>query len=259
MPTPRMLAHGDAEQSDRKHLYRALVLPAVLFDLDGTLIDHEAAARSAVVRFAGGLRQQVRHSPEALVAEWLRLEAEHFDSYLAGAVTFEEQRRSRLTSFLDFLGDGLSPQRDLDLLFATYLEHYQAAWCAYDDVTPALDVLSKAGVAVGVLTNGQEAQQRAKLSAVGLLDWFRCVIASSTLPAAKPAPQAFSAACERLGRPPHDVVYVGDNLHTDALAATRAGLRGIWLNRLGELPEQPPPETVTDLHQLVALVLTNSR
>jgi putative hydrolase of the HAD superfamily len=32
---------------------------------------------------------------------------------------------------------------------------------------------------------------------------------------------------------PGDAAYVGDRLHTDAIGATAAGLRGIWIDRLG--------------------------
>jgi putative hydrolase of the HAD superfamily len=34
--------------------------------------------------------------------------------------------------------------------------------------------------------------------------------------------------------PPHAAVYIGDRLEVDARAATAAGLRGIWLNRMGD-------------------------
>lgn len=228
---------------------------AVLFDLDGTLVDHEAAAETAIIAWASEQAHEHPHRNEALVAEWLRLEQQHFAAYLAGALTFQEQRRARLSGLLAFLGRTDLPQHELDLLFKTYLRHYEGAWTAYDDAVPALDDLAQAGVTVGVLTNGQDAQQRAKLQAVGLLERFDCVLTSSTLPAAKPAADAFIAACERIGRPPHDVFYVGDNMHTDALAATQAGLRGVWLNRRAERHEQHPGQTVKSLHGVAALVL----
>ncbi len=147
----------------------------------------------------------------------------------------------------------------LDRLFEAYLRHYEAAWRAYEDVLPALTDLRAAGLSIGVLTNGQEDQQRAKLQAVGLLELFICVVASSTLPSPKPAAAAFVMACERLGRPPAEVFYVGDNLHTDALAATRAGLTGVWINRLGEETQEEPPHVVTDLRAVLGLVLTRDR
>jgi len=232
------------------------VSAAVLFDLDGTLVDHEGAARAAALAWAA--RESPGHGldGQALGSEWLRLEDEHYASYLAGTLSFQEQRRARLAGMLAILGCAVPPDIALDRLFEAYLRHYEAAWRAHEDVLPALTGLRAAGLIIGVLTNGQEDQQRAKLQAVGLLDLFTCVVASSTLPSPKPAAAAFVMACERLGRPPAEVFYVGDNLHTDALAASRAGLTGVWINRLGEEALEETTHVVTDLREVLGLVLT---
>lgn len=225
----------------------------VLFDLDGTLVDHRAAADAAVAAWAarhGGRRE----AADDAVAEWVRLEGLHFAAYLRGEATFQEQRRSRIAGFLTFLGRPVPDTDAVDLLFESYLELYQAAWVAYDDVVPALDLLAKSGVALGVLTNGDEEQQRAKLRAVGLLDRLDCLVASSSLPAAKPDAAAFVAACERLGMSPGSVSYVGDNLRTDALAATQAGLRGVWLDRLSEEAHVQPEATISSLLEIEAIL-----
>ncbi len=231
---------------------------AVLFDLDGTLLDHEGAARAGALAWAAGENLGHGFDGHALGSEWLRLEDEHYANYLAGTLSFQEQRRARLAGMLAILGCAVPPDIALDRLFEAYLRHYEAAWRAYEDVLPALTDLRAAGLSIGVLTNGQEDQQRAKLQAVGLLELFICV-ASSTLPSPKPAAAAFVIACERLGRPPAEVFYVGDNLHSDALAATRAGLTGVWINRLGEETQEEPPHVVTDLRAVLGLVLTRDR
>jgi len=82
-----------------------------------------------------------------------------------------------------------------------------------------------------VLTNGDPAQQRAKLARFGLLDYFEAVLTPTELGAAKPDPAAFTAACLILGVASGRVLSVGDWLEGDVVAATRAGLTGIWLDR----------------------------
>ncbi len=191
---------------------------------------------------------------DAVVGEWVRLEALHFAAYLRGDATFQTQRRCRIAEFLAFLERPVPDVDAIDGLFDSYLELYEAAWVAYEDVVPALDRLAASGVALGVLTNGDEAQQRSKLRAVGLLERFECMIASSSLPAPKPAAEAFITACERLGRSPNSVCYVGDNVQTDALAATHAGLRGVWLNRLSEDAHVQPEATIRSLREVEALL-----
>lgn len=211
----------------------------MLFDLDGTLLDHRAAAARAVASVFG---------PCDLSA-WFRLEDLYFAAYLQGVLTFQEQRRHRLSDFL-----GLPVSGDLDPLFAQYLATYEGAWLAYPDVLPALTSLAATGVRLGVLTNGQQEQQVAKAAAIGVLPLVECVVASSTLPAAKPDPAAFLAACDRLSCDPAQTWYVGDNLQTDAFAASSAGLQGVWLNRTGLPGQAHGPPMVTDLLGVLGLL-----
>lgn len=86
---------------------------------------------------------------------------------------------------------------------------------------------------VAVLSNGDQEQQEDKVIRTGLDRYIDAVLASGQLGVAKPDPRAFAAACSRLTVPPEAAVYVGDRLDVDAVAASRAGLRGIWLNRGG--------------------------
>ncbi|WP_425298328.1 HAD family hydrolase [Nocardia abscessus] len=52
---------------------------------------------------------------------------------------------------------------------------------------------------------------------------------------------------------PSRVAYIGDRLHTDAEAATRAGMRGIWLDRgrIGAVTSVPRLTTLTELQPLL--------
>ncbi|WP_223164213.1 hypothetical protein [Nocardioides mesophilus] len=47
---------------------------------------------------------------------------------------------------------------------------------------------------------------------------------------------------------------MGDNLQTDALAATQAGLKGVWLNRLAETARVQPETTIRSLREVEALL-----
>ena len=70
---------------------------------------------------------------------------------------------------------------------------------------------------------------------------------------AKPDPRAFELACVHFGVPARAAVYIGDWLEVDALAATAAGLRGIWLNRTGDAvpPRVQAVDNLTDLPGLL--------
>lgn len=225
----------------------AAVITAVAFDLDGTLLDHEQAARDAVHDWVAARGWQ---APADAGAQWLRLEREHFAAFTTGAITFEEQRRRRLRAFLPPVTDADIAEEDLDDLFAEYATFYESHWVAFDDARATLDDLAAAGYALGVLTNGQRAQQLAKLARVGLLDRFAVVVASSELPAGKPDPRAFTALCQRLGTTAGSVVFVGDDPVTDVVGARGAGLQAVLLDR-GQ--ESRAPDGVTSIRSLTEL------
>ncbi|MFQ6329699.1 HAD family hydrolase [Nocardia sp. CWNU-33] len=201
---------------------------AVLFDVDGTLVDHEAAAEAAVC--AGFPFVPDR---DALVRRWRELEAWAMDRYLAGALTFAEQRRLRISHLADEFGQGAWSEDRVDTWFSEYLVQYEAAWRTYPDAMPTLTTLAAehGELRLGVITNGDSAQQRRKLAKVGLADLLESVTVSSEVGVAKPNPAIFQAACDALRMPSARIVYVGDRLRTDAEAAIAAGLQGIWLDR----------------------------
>jgi putative hydrolase of the HAD superfamily len=87
---------------------------------------------------------------------------------------------------------------------------------------------------IAVLSNGNQGQQEETASRTGLGRYLEAVLTSDQLGVAKPDPRAFELACVRLGVPARAAVYVGDQREVDVLAATAAGLRGIWLNPAGD-------------------------
>jgi putative hydrolase of the HAD superfamily len=210
------------------------MIRAVGFDLDGTLVDHQgavaAALRSAIERHGAELDEG---EFEPLIVQWRGLERRHMDAYLAGEYSFQEQRRRRLAAFLPTLGAEPFDDAAADAWFVDYLRDYEAAWTCYDDVRPCIDALGRLAprIPLAVLTNGDGAQQRAKLAAFGLLDRFDHVLVSTEIGAAKPAPAAFRLMVDRLGVEPGEVLFVGDWLELDAHGAGAAGLVGVWLDR----------------------------
>ena len=89
-------------------------------------------------RRAGAAHAQADGAYSPSLSEWLRLEDEHYANYLAGTLSFQEQRRARLAGRLAILGSAVPPDIALDRLFELYLRHYEAAWRAYEDVLPVL-------------------------------------------------------------------------------------------------------------------------
>lgn len=208
---------------------------AVLFDLDDTLVDHRGAAlRGLRVWLAGlGLDDLL----EDHVERWFALEALHYERCQRGEISFVEQRRARIRGFLpewDLADDDLA-----DDTFAGFLACYRAAWSAFDDAAATLELVLAAGLPVAILTNGDQRIQEEKVRRTGLATHGVPVFASSALPAAKPDPRAFHAACRSLGVAPETTLMVGDSVRHDIGGALGAGLAAVLVDRHGRYDRRP--------------------
>jgi putative hydrolase of the HAD superfamily len=234
-------------------------LQAVLFDLDGTLMDHDAARvaglRGHLAEWLGGAQAS---ELAQLDEQWRVLEARHYDEYAAGRCSMQEQRRRRVRGMHEALGRDVGSDEAADEWFGAYLKHYRAEWSAFEDALPALEALVAGDpeIKLAVVTNGEGEAQRAKLAAIGLAEHFPLLMASGEVGVAKPDAAIFALACERLGVEPAQAAHVGDRLDLDAHGAAAAGLRGIWLARPGAPAPAPAPPaapeitTISTLHEL---------
>jgi putative hydrolase of the HAD superfamily len=207
-------------------------LRGVLLDLDGTLVDHEAAVTDALRAWLPSLGVSANAD---VLAVWSTLQERHLVDWRERRITFQEQRRRRLRDFLPVIGTPFIDDDDhLDRIFDGYLRCYEASWRVFDDVDEALAAIDLAGLQTAVLTNGTVEQQNDKLARVGLAGRVGPVYTAEELGAAKPAADAYLAACQRWGLPPAAVLHVGDRYDLDVEAARGAGLRAVHLDRKNE-------------------------
>lgn len=229
-----------------------MTIRALLLDLDDTLVDHRGAADRGLRTWLSGLG--LADTPadlEALVERWFVLEARHYERAQRRELTHTEQRRVRIREFLpgwDLADDALA-----DDVFAGFLGCYQAAWRAFGDAAATIERALRAGLPVGILTNGDQAIQTEKLRRTGLLRPDVPVFASSALPAAKPDPRSYLTACARLGADPARTLMVGDSLRHDVVGAREAGLQARLLDRHGRYDARRTPPGVVRVRGLAEL------
>lgn len=205
---------------------------AVLFDLDDTLVDHRGAARDALATWApqwGQWDSSCAADAPGLERRWQQLEQHYYRLFQARELTLAEQRRARVRTFLPHVD---FDDAAADAAFEKYWAAYRRAWRPFPDALDALERARAAGLAVGVLTNGERAHQSAKLAGTGLAESGVSLLASSELLAAKPDPRAFVGACRILGiGAVESCVMVGDSWDNDILGALGAGLQAVFLDR----------------------------
>lgn len=109
----------------------------------------------------------------------------------------------------------------------------------YEEVRPVLEALRKTHLLVSV-TNGNAQVEKTPLHGL-----FHLSLTAAEVGAAKPHPAIFEAAAEWSGLRPEQMLHVGDDPERDVLAARRAGLGEVWVQREAPQPwpfiEHPPP------------------
>ena len=132
------------------------------------------------------------------------------------------------------------------------LHELRAAWSLFPDVIPCLERL--VGYRLGIISNGQGAQQRKKLERTGIADRFHVTVISGDHGCPKPQEDIFLRACLALDTSPEDAVYVGDHYDLDAEGARRAGLAGVWLDRADARSAAHQPPMLRSLLELPAVL-----
>jgi putative hydrolase of the HAD superfamily len=218
----------------------------VFFDIDDTLVDHSRAMRAAAIGLHADRGMDVE--VEEFISDWLEAHRRHYPRFLAGELSYEALRRMRIR---ETVSDDVQDE-EADEIFATYMKIYRSEWTLFSDVVPCLDRLR--GCTLGVISNGRSEEQRAKLCSLGIEDRFQHVLISEDCGFAKPSPQIFKLACQMAAASPDEVVFVGDHFEIDVLASRNAGLRGIWLNRLGRNSHAEHFDSVGSLIELADIL-----
>ncbi|WP_301102639.1 phosphoglycolate phosphatase [Propionivibrio sp.] len=185
-----------------------LALSAVLFDLDGTLLDTVPdlhAAASAMLLDLG--------RPE--------LPQEAIRSYVGRGIVNLVKRV--LAGSLGVADDASSPpQSALDSFRRHYARENGRNVRCYPGVIEGLQALKAKGLPLAVITNKAESFTLPLLEMTGLAGYFDVVVSGDLLPKPKPDPMALIWACGRLGVSPVDTLFIGDSIN-DFLAGRAAG------------------------------------
>ena len=206
----------------------------VLFDIDDTLVDLEYAMTTALREVSEHLLPGLDQTGWERFGRVFTHETTHYyDRYLAGELTFNEQRLLRGRAALGHLGVDLADGEEAHGWLSAYSRLQPTYVRAFEDVLPLLDVLDAAGIPYGAVSNNVHDYQRAKLDGAGL-DRVLRLVGTDTVGVAKPEPAIYLEGVRLLGTAPAETLYVGDNRMLDAEGSTAAGLVGVWLNRVGE-------------------------
>ena len=173
--------------------------PALLFDLDGTLID-------SIDLIVNAMRFAFEGRPTPSRDDWVALIGTPLDAML---------RR------------WAHDDADVEALRARYREyqwtHHDRLTVAYDGVVDTIRALRAQGYPLAVVTSKIEPSARRSLEWVGIADCFDTIVGMEATTRHKPLPDPVFLALERLGAPAEGAWFIGDSPH-DIHAGNAAGV-----------------------------------
>ena len=181
-------------------------LSAIIFDLDGTLIDSAPDIAAAVNRY---LREN----------GWPEQDTDFIGTFIGYGP------RKLLVDVFEAIGH---PTDDASVQAAhlAYLENYRAAPAErtvfYPHVRDDLAALQASGLRLGICTNKPHALTQQVLAALGIASLFEVALGADAVPACKPDPAHLIAVTEHMGVGLKEIAYVGDTI-VDQRTAQAAG------------------------------------
>jgi HAD superfamily hydrolase (TIGR01509 family) len=209
---------------------------AVVFDMDGLLIDSEALYRDALLTAAAAIGKP--------------LPIEIFHTLIGAPITHNRQR------LLDHFG----PDYDIEALFADASRRFHEE-VDYENilkagVTELLDRLEALGIPRAIATSSPHDAVDRHLGPSGLKSRFQAIIARGDYAQGKPAPDPFLTAAKALGVAPESCLALEDS-HNGVRAAHAAGMMTVMVPDLLEPNDEMHEKCVVvaeSLHRVLALI-----
>ncbi|HXW07533.1 MAG TPA: HAD family hydrolase [Vicinamibacterales bacterium] len=217
--------------------HRTPALQAVLFDLDDTLFDHQAAARAALQVVQAQFECFRRLTPDDFERTHAGFLERLHHRVVSGEVGIDEARIERFRLLLEAAGEAEDSERAA-VAARRYRHAYVEARRPIAGAAALLQAL-RARVRIGIVTNNLLEEQQQKLRHCGLETCVTHLIVSEEARVSKPDPAIFRIALARLGCEPAEAVMVGDSWPNDVRGARAAGIPAVWFNRRGEMCPEP--------------------
>jgi HAD superfamily hydrolase (TIGR01509 family) len=209
---------------------------AVVFDMDGLLVDTETVVFRAMQRAALGIGGEM---PFATFQRMVGLQHAASDLIL-----------------IEHFGDGF----DLDAWSSVVSGHFQeelgAGIALKAGVAEILDFLDAAGLPRAIATSSSLAAVRQSLGPHSLVDRFDALITRDVQTRGKPHPEPFLKAAEALGVTPADCLALEDS-HNGVRSASSAGMMTVMVPDMLDPTEEMRTLTVRiarDLHEVRELL-----
>ena len=200
-------------------------IKAVIFDVDNTLYNYDAAHAAAFEALCDTARQR------------LGLDAEAFTALYDRAMEIQVQRagedaaaiHNRLLRFQIMAEELRQPLTLAPELSECYWSVFLEAMEPFPGLCQCLRALKEKGYRLGIGTNMTADFQYEKLRRLNVLELLDFIVTSEEVNAEKPHEKLFRFCAAKAGCRMEECVFVGDSLSHDARGAAQAGMVPVWL------------------------------
>ena len=232
--------------------------PAILFDLDDTLISFEGVAEQAweiccqklIDSHHLELSFSVLLNQINLTRKWFWSDPERHKKGRSDMLAARREIVKMAMRELNMRDVSLS-----DELADNYSACRKELITIFPSTVQTLQTLRGQGVRLGLITNGTGAEQRSKIDRFSLAGYFEFIFIEGEIGFGKPDIRVYEKALSTLNLPPTEVWMVGDNLVWDIQAPQSLGIYAVWNDYKNEgLPPDSkiiPDKIINEISELV--------
>ncbi|GLX69335.1 HAD family hydrolase [Paenibacillus glycanilyticus] len=215
-------------------------IKAVLFDLDGTLLDRD----SSLALF---IADQYERFPE-LQAVDKEIWAKRFIELDQHGYVWKDKVYQQL------LEEHQIEHISWNELLEDYLRVFQKFCVGYPNLHSTLSSLKNHGIKIALISNGYGQFQHDNFQALNISQFFDEVLISEWEGLRKPDPAIFHRALAKLGVTAEEAVFVGDHPDADVRASQAVGMKALWKQNHASSTDVQADAIIQDLEEVVSYV-----
>lgn len=191
------------------------MIKAVLFDLDGTLLNRDASVEKFINAQYERLHEYVGHiGKEQFTSRFIELDCRGY--------VWKDQVYQQMVT--EFNIDGLTWEQ----LLNDYVNGFQQHCVSFPNLHEMLQLLLDQSITLGIISNGYGQFQMDNIKALGIEHYFETILISETEGIKKPDPRIFERALQQLDVPANACLFVGDHPENDVKASRDVGMLSVW-------------------------------
>ncbi|HHK5534388.1 TPA: HAD family hydrolase [Bacillus mobilis] len=216
------------------------MIQAVLFDLDGTLLDRRQS-----------LKQFIHDQYNRFASHLMNIEqSEYCSRFLEldnNGYTWKDKVYATL--LCEYNITTLTPEQ----LLHDYITNFQHHCIPFQNMHELLQRLIQQNIKIGIITNGFTDFQINNLRALNIHTYTNTILVSEAEGIKKPHPEIFERALQKLDIKASECLYVGDHPENDVLGSERIGILGVW-KRDSFWDDFEHPRIVNDLLEVLSFL-----